>query len=165
MTVVVGVDRTEGSFAALRFALDEAAVRRATLLVVSAWEVPYELPHSSAREHHDLRTRSARQATELAEHLVAEAQHLRSAPGPSIEIHVEEGIAEDVLLANAEHADLLVVGRNKGGLLRRLALGSVSSRMVHAAQCPVVVVPSPHGAARHEPFIPMDQRARETVAT
>lgn len=40
----------------------------------------------------------------------------------------------------AEDNDLLVVG-SRGGGLARLILGSISSQVVHHAQCPVVVVP------------------------
>ena len=39
--IVVGVDQSEGARAALRFALEEAKLRRATLRVVHAWQYGY----------------------------------------------------------------------------------------------------------------------------
>jgi len=40
MTVVVGVDGSDGSIGALRFALDEARIRGAGVKVVNAWHIP-----------------------------------------------------------------------------------------------------------------------------
>ena len=39
--VVVGVDSSEGAKAALRFALDEARLRQATLRIVHTWQYGY----------------------------------------------------------------------------------------------------------------------------
>jgi len=40
---------------------------------------------------------------------------------------------------------LLVVGSRRLGVIGRLRLGSVSTKMIHAAPGPVLVVPSHHG--------------------
>ena len=38
--IVVGIDGSEGGVAALEFAADEAALRKARLRIVVAWELP-----------------------------------------------------------------------------------------------------------------------------
>ncbi len=43
--------------------------------------------------------------------------------------------------ANKVDADVLVIGRRGAGLLERIMLGSVANRVVHDAQCPVLLVP------------------------
>jgi nucleotide-binding universal stress UspA family protein len=48
-----------------------------------------------------------------------------------------------VEFAEDARADLLVVGSYKRGLFRRLATGTVASRVLRAARCPVLVVPEP----------------------
>ncbi len=63
--------------------------------------------------------------------------------------HVVEGLAHDELVKRSTELDLLVVGSRGYGPLRRLLLGSTSSRLVHRAACPVLVLP--RGA--HEPDI------------
>jgi nucleotide-binding universal stress UspA family protein len=56
---------------------------------------------------------------------------------------------EIVTAANETGVDLVVVGARGLGQVRRWLLGSVSERVVHHAQCPVLVVPPP-GARRDE---------------
>jgi nucleotide-binding universal stress UspA family protein len=38
-------------------------------------------------------------------------------------------------------ADVMVIGRRGAGLIERLMLGSVANRVVHDAECPVLLVP------------------------
>jgi nucleotide-binding universal stress UspA family protein len=38
-------------------------------------------------------------------------------------------------------ADVMVIGRRGAGLIERIMLGSVANRVVHDAQCPVLLVP------------------------
>lgn len=58
--------------------------------------------------------------------------HLRRAVGQPVD--------EIVRAAEAEHADLIVVGSRGLGGFQRLLLGSVSDGVVHHAHCPVMVV-------------------------
>ena len=64
-------------------------------------------------------------------------------------------MARDELVALSEHVDLLVLGSRGYGPVRRIVLGGSADRIVHAAACPVVVVPrgahEEHAAERSEP--------------
>jgi nucleotide-binding universal stress UspA family protein len=51
------------------------------------------------------------------------------------------GVAYQELTELSEELDLLVLGSRAYGPVRRILLGSTSDRVVHAAACPVVVVP------------------------
>lgn len=63
----------------------------------------------------------------------------------AVEVHAHEligPIAEAV--ANAcKDVDLLIAGSRDYGPLKRVLVGSVSSRLIHTAPCPVLVVPRP----------------------
>lgn len=69
-----------------------------------------------------------------------------SLPGdPEVTVDVFDGVAAQELLLVSRDCDLLVLGSRGYGPLRRLLLGSVSSKVVRAAACPVLVL------ARSEP--------------
>jgi nucleotide-binding universal stress UspA family protein len=139
--IVVGVDGSEGSQAAIRWAVEEAARRRDTVRAVSAWGYPYVPgPEGSA-----VFLNPADVAAEAAERL--EATLAAALPDDTVragvERHVIDGGAADVLVEQSRTADLIVVGaRGKGGFTG-LLLGSVSTQVVNHAHCPVVVVPRP----------------------
>ncbi|WP_320673000.1 universal stress protein [Patulibacter defluvii] len=62
----------------------------------------------------------------------------------------------------AEHLDLLVIGSRNRGPLQRVMLGSVSSRLVRQAHCPLVVLPRSAVTEEHAPAT--DDEASATVA-
>ena len=138
--IVVGVDGSPASDAALSWAASEALLRQAPLTVVCCWTVPgvylseaYIAPEPAAME------RSARAMLDDTIGRVAEAQNVALA----IERLVLEGSPSRVLLEASEGAALLVVGaRGRGGFLG-LLLGSVATQVVNHGTCPVVVVPTP----------------------
>jgi nucleotide-binding universal stress UspA family protein len=156
-TIVVGVDGSPASLAALRFALGEARLRRTRVLALHAWVLPLteapgpfllELPSRAGPSVQELsadlgRAADARLAAALDE--VAEV-----AEGVEVERRVVEGQAASMLVEASEGADLLVVGSRGHGGFHGLLLGSVSQQCAHHARCPVVIVPSPervHGRA------------------
>ena len=59
---------------------------------------------------------------------------------------IVQGHAASVLLKEAEHAQLIVVGNRGRGGFKNLMLGSVSQQVVHHAPCPVLVVRDTAGA-------------------
>jgi nucleotide-binding universal stress UspA family protein len=135
-TIVVATDGTESSRAAVRWAAREADRRGATLRVthVLDWEwaeTRYEFGTGRFSE--------ARKAAEgIARGGVALAHEI--APGLPAEIDVLVGNPAARLLAEADNADLLVLGSRGRGGFASLLLGSVSQRVAVHAGCPVVVV-------------------------
>ena len=158
--IVVGVDGSESSTAALHWALDEAELRGVDVQAVLAWQHPvvYNPPNimaisSTVVSYDDLATAAAREVARIA----AEAGQNRTA---SITAEAVEGHPAEALISAAADAGLLVVGsRGHGGFVGAL-LGSVSHHVVAHAKCPVVVIPDrshgdPHGDAermRHDTY-------------
>lgn len=123
--IVVGVDGSEHSKVALRWAVREAALRGAEL---------YVLHVSSPSEGARAELADVRQLEALLQQVVGD--------DVSVPVHhrLVEGPPAPALLEAARHADLVVVGshghRGYGGL----RLGSVSQQVADHAPCPVVVV-------------------------
>lgn len=138
--IVVGVDGSEGAAIALDFAIKEAALRKAKLRLVSAWEIPASVLASvvAGKEFYE-------EFRENAITVAREAAALVSEREPSLEHEevVVEGQAGKVLLENATDAELMVVGRRGHGSFREMLLGSISRQVVVHAKCPLVIVPSP----------------------
>ena len=140
--MVVGVDGSEGSVQALRFAIEEARIRGATLRAVNAWHVPpavYGAGWAPATVDLD-------EYRKIAERALVESVEDAGAGASGVEVTpiLREGHPADVLLEESKDADLLVVGTRGLGGFKGLLLGSVSHQVALLASCPVVVVPSPH---------------------
>jgi nucleotide-binding universal stress UspA family protein len=137
--IVVGVDGSDSAQAALRFALDEARLRGATVRAVAVWHLPVAA-YGGAFVPPDPAVASelepaARRTLERS--LAAAGDHT----GVEVEPVVREGAPARVLLEEADDADLLVVGSRGLGGFRGLLLGSVGQQCSHHAPCPVVIVP------------------------
>jgi nucleotide-binding universal stress UspA family protein len=133
--IVVGVDGSASSEAALRWALKQAHLTGAVVEAVTAWEFPvlygYPAPVIDGVDYADL-------AAQIAKEAIAEATSGAEA-GP-ISYKVVQGNAASALLKESVGADLLVVGsRGHGGFVEAL-LGSTGQHCVHHATCPVVVI-------------------------
>jgi nucleotide-binding universal stress UspA family protein len=145
--IVVGVDHSAGAKAALRFALQEARLRRATLRVVHAWQFGYigapGIEAGSTMVGAELE--ELRHGAEAAlEATLREA--IPDTDGVKLDRRVVEGPAAPVLVEESHGADLLVVGSRGLGGFRGLLLGSVGQQCAHHAGCPVVIVPHPREA-------------------
>lgn len=134
--IVVGIDDSPGSCAAVDFAVELAAGLGATLIAVHAYE---PLAHVTEIEPgHDL----VAVRNEVAAKARREWCHPLETAGVTFETRIEEGRPADVLLDVAREvgAGLIVVGARRMGLVRTLALGSTSHRLIRDADCPVTVV-------------------------
>lgn len=138
-TIVVGVDDSPGAAAALRWAVDEARLRKATLRVVHAWEWPYE-GHLGEVANEALESVSFTEAATKVLSSVVQQVLGDQLPDLTVEQHVAEGSPALVLLDAATQADLLVVGSRGRGGFKGLLLGSVSQQCANHASCPVVIV-------------------------
>ncbi|MUL83798.1 MULTISPECIES: universal stress protein [unclassified Mycolicibacterium] len=129
--VVVGVDGSRASELATEIAFDEASRRGVELVVVHTWtDLNFEFPDL---KWDDLSTEAERA---LAEQLAGWGERY---PDVAVRRVVMPDKPARQLLAQAETAQLVVVGsRGRGGFTGML-LGSVSSAVVHSAQTPVIV--------------------------
>ena len=134
--IVVGVDGSESSLAALRWAACQAGLTGAPLEIVSAWEWPvshwgWETPLPPDYDPAD----EARRQLDKAVSAVL-------TPDDAIEVRqsVVEGHAAPVLEALSKTADLVVVGSHGHGEFAGRLLGSVSEHCITHCDCPVVVV-------------------------
>ncbi len=139
--IVVGVDGSEESRTALRWALEEAAVRAAELDVVHAWDVPFAFVPLTINPTDQFAFDTLEKAVSgLVDTEVSAATASAAALPPSIDKIVVRDSAASALLEIAKGADLLVIGSRGRGGFSGLLLGSVSNQCIHHAVCPVVVV-------------------------
>ena len=135
--IVVGVDGSQGSVRALRWAVEEAVAREAVLEPVMVWQSPYdfgeELLYPVTEE------KIAAGAKERLDTAVAEA--VGDNRGVVIERSVLHGDAAQTLCDRSARSDLLVVGSRGHGGFAGLLLGSVSTKCAHHSRCPVAIVP------------------------
>ena len=142
--IVAGVDGSESSISALRWAIRQAGLTDAAVDAVIAWHYPDLATSGMAVGAIDPSYGFFR---ESAEKIIADAiSTLDPASDVPVRAYVAQGHAAQVLLDAAAGADLLVVGsRGHGGFAEAL-LGSVSQHCVQHALCPVVVVRGPDPA-------------------
>jgi nucleotide-binding universal stress UspA family protein len=144
-TIVVGVDGSEPSREALRWAAAEARLRDARLVAVHVWTFvpptpigePGMIPMPPGDYAGQLEAERAAAQAELEEAL---AGAFPDGTSGEIETKLAEGDAAEQLAAEATGADLLVVGSRGRSGIASVLLGSVSSHLVSHAPCPVVVV-------------------------
>lgn len=155
--IIVGVDGSESSENALRWALEEADLRQVERVsVVHAFRPP-ELRNYSAyadtfldvgamqrrtevdRSRREEDAIHARQAAErLLERLLGDA---RTDPiGADVELLALPNDPAKTLIDMSRNADLLVVGSRGRGGFKGLLLGSVSQQCLQHSRCPVVIV-------------------------
>jgi nucleotide-binding universal stress UspA family protein len=139
--VVVGVDGSAESVAALRWAARYAATTGARVRALLAWHYPAaagEAPVGVAPEAIRAQTESQMAAT--LDDAIAKARDGQDAAG--VEKSIAYGHPAQVLIDASSEAGLLVVGRRGYGAFTGMLLGSVSIHCVTGAHCPVVVVHS-----------------------
>jgi nucleotide-binding universal stress UspA family protein len=146
--IVVGVDHSHGARAALRFAFEEARLRRATLRAVHAWLFGYigTVGFESSFPVLGGELDELRSAAEAALDTTLQ-EALPDAGGVTIERRVVGGTPAAVLVEESRDAEMLVVGSRGLGGFSGLLLGSVSQQCAHHAACPVVVVRAPREKA------------------
>ncbi|HEX3650941.1 MAG TPA: universal stress protein [Pseudonocardiaceae bacterium] len=136
--VVVGVDGSPASEAAVELAFEEASLRRAELVAVHTW-----LEHASDAAYVatvqpvlDWDTLSERGMESLAERLAGWAEKY---PDVVVVRRVTRGRPIVNLLAEAADAQLLLVGSRGRGAFAGVILGSTSQALVYHAPCPLIV--------------------------
>ena len=138
--IVVGVDGSKSSRAALHWAYDEAAHHGASLTAISTWHppaLPMTPPYGTVAPE-GYASQPKRDALDLLQKLIADLE----AREPLVDVRtaIEEGNPAEVLIEHSKEADLMVVGSRGHGGFSGMLLGSVSQHLVAHASCPVVVV-------------------------
>ncbi|MFI6225128.1 universal stress protein [Nocardia salmonicida] len=135
--VVVGVDGSQQSLVALRWAAEYAAHRRAPLQIVYAIDVPVDYGPGLVGPLFD-----AEQLRIHGESIVAAAAvAAEKIPGTAVSTAAVSGSPVAVLRDLSRSARLVVVGSRGLGAFRRTLLGSVSTSLARHAECPVAVIP------------------------
>ncbi|MET8161373.1 universal stress protein [Sphaerisporangium sp. NPDC005289] len=134
--IVVGHDASPESEAALEYAFEEAARRRAALRAVYAWQVDSMLPMFGAygADLERVYEFGARAAQEQLSPWREKFPHVR------VRDSVVQAHPIEALCRASTEADLLVVGSRGRGGLGSAVLGSVSHGVLHHAYSPVAVV-------------------------
>jgi nucleotide-binding universal stress UspA family protein len=132
--IVVGIDGSPQSLAALAWAIDEARLRGLGLRIVHAFPALVSFFGTTAHEYYPQVEAEARSMFEKA---------LASAPpidDLDVERTLEPGSPAEILVEASRGASLLVVGSHGRGAFRGMLMGSVTNHSVNQAHCPVLVV-------------------------
>lgn len=153
--IIVGVDGSDSSMSAVRWAAREAGMRnvRLTLIhvvVTPAWgaapwrlsTAPLPLPADEDPALEELGQNIIADAVEVAE------DSIRGGARPEIHSELFFSVPVSTLVTLSKEAQMVVVGCRGQGPLPRLLLGSVSTGLVHHAHSPVAVI---HGAVAAAP--------------
>lgn len=122
--IVVGIDGSDGASYALRWAVEEARLRKASLGVIYAWNASFSIEEAAFATLNG--ACDGIDTTGLAH--------------PVDRILSRDGAASAILEAS-RGADLAVMGSRGLGGFSGLLLGSVSHQVATHAICPVVIVP------------------------
>ena len=142
--IVVGVDGSPSSRAALRWAVKQAALTGGTVDAIMAWHLPMALRTSAwAPIYVDEMTELEQDARKVLGAVISD--EVEQADGQRVTARVVNGHPADVLLDAAADADLLVIGSRGHGSVADALLGSVGRYCVHHAHCPVLIM---HGEPR-----------------
>lgn len=137
--IVVGVDGSESSKAALSWALSEGQRNSEPVHVLSTWSYPWMVAAPAPIGTAGPPPEEMEVAAEAG--LSALVETLSGDSSVEVTQEVIQGDAAAALLEASEDASLLVVGSRGRSAFKRAVLGSVSSKVVAHSECPVLVVP------------------------
>ncbi|WAL69407.1 universal stress protein [Amycolatopsis cynarae] len=143
--VVVGVDGSATSAAALRWAVAEAAATGRVVRAVAAWTyVPAVDPGGVVAPIDEVAAMHGRALDDFVRETVGER------PGAPVRADLVEGDPADALVKASAEASLLVLGSHGRGRLLSALLGSVSAQCLRRAACPVVIISPEVAGEKHE---------------
>jgi len=145
--ILVGVDGSPSSRAALRWAVRHAVLTDGMVEAVVAWQVPMILRTSAwAPIYVDEASSLEEDARKTLDAVISD--EVEPADDQRVAARVVYGRPAQVLLEAAADADLLVIGSRGHGSVADALLGSVGQYCVHHAHCPVLIMRGePHRAA------------------
>lgn len=131
--IIVGVDGSPASVAALRWALAQAELTAAEVQAVTSWQMPGQYGFEVYATDVDW-------ADLAAQTLAIAIKEAGDGALPNVSPQVREGHPAHVLVEASAGAQLLVVGSRGHGGFAGMLLGSVSEYVIAHAPCPVLVV-------------------------
>jgi nucleotide-binding universal stress UspA family protein len=139
--IIVGVDGSQASRAALGWAVRHADAGTAEVRAVHAWDAPAVGSEDIGMliDRDELERQARRELDDVVD---AVAVASPSTAAPRIERVLRQGPAAECLLHDAAGADLVVLGARGLDAADRSPLGRVGRHVLAAATCPVVVVPT-----------------------
>ncbi len=136
--IVVGVDGSEQSRAAMDWAVQESRLRQGEVQAVTAWNFPYVSDALGTAWDYEIFEKDAQAILE------AELERVKD-QGVAITGRIVEGNPASALIDASRDADLIAVGSRGHGGFTGMMLGSVSHQTIHHAHCPVLVIREPGG--------------------
>jgi len=138
--IVVGVDGSEESLGALRWAVGYAKDVGGLVRAIRSWHYPWAMQTAPAQTDNKV------EAQIQGELDAAVAGAKIDLGDVELERLVREGHASFVLVNESAGADVLVVGSRGHGAFHGMLIGSVSQHCASNASCPVVIVRPPSGS-------------------
>jgi nucleotide-binding universal stress UspA family protein len=147
--ILVGIDGSPASVAAVRWAGREAQLRGMRVHVVHVRDQRLPTPHYAPQPRAGEPGQAKPAAGETLQAVVDEA--LGTQPSARVQVELADGLPARVLIDRSVGAEMLVLGSTSHGqstgpatppVQRRTPLGPVARDCLHAAPCPVVVVRS-----------------------
>ena len=140
--VVVGIDGSPHSLAALEFAFNEASRHGWKLIAVHAWDVPsYDLILSPDGPIPLPLENVADEEVRLAAEVLA--GFVEEYPDVAVSERLVRSPAVQAILDNSTNAALIVLGTRGRNAFVGALLGSVSNGVLHKAKAPVAIIPLP----------------------
>jgi len=134
--IVVGIEGTVASQAALEWAIREAALRGTTVTVVHAWEFIV------ARDAGRMTAHEEKTASDCMLDAAITSGLRAAGVSPEVVPRSIKGPVAKALLSASEDAELLVLGRGHRSGMIDILRHSVSAECVRHASCPVVIIPN-----------------------
>jgi nucleotide-binding universal stress UspA family protein len=137
--IVVGVDGSASSLAALRWAVHQAELTGGTVDAVVAWQMPATMTGFGFAP---VAVADGSEMEQTAQRVLDEMVSSVAGPegGPAVRRLAVQGFPAPVLLGASAGADLLVLGSRGHGGFSGALLGSVGQHCVRHARCPVVII-------------------------
>ncbi|MDO5745937.1 MAG: universal stress protein [Micrococcaceae bacterium] len=133
--VVVGIDGSENSKDALRWAVEFGRRYEAPVEAIAVWEMPatygYVIIHGA----------TGQELEEAARQMLADTVRDTVGDDAGVTQHVKRGNPSEVLIEASGSAQALVLGTRGHGAFARMVMGSVSQHCAANSKCPFTVVP------------------------
>lgn len=132
--VLVGIDGSAESGRALRWAVDYVTRLGGVVHAVTVWHQPVQFGYRLATTDLELEQRARKSLEDVVAPVRADF------PEVDLKTRLLRGHEVDELASLSHQADLLVLGHKGHGAFTGMMVGSVASKLVHHAHCPVTVV-------------------------